>query len=271
MRYPTIMTIAGSDSCGGAGIQADIKTISSLGGYACSAITALTSQNTTGVRSIQGTQIDIMRDQIDAVFEDMKIDAVKSGMLFSKDIAKVVVESLEKYKPTFYVLDPVMISTSGSKLIEEEAIGYIKTNLFKFATLITPNIPETETLTGIKINTPEDMPKAAEILFETGCKAVLIKGGHLEGSESVDILFEHGKDGYAVKSKFVNTKNTHGTGCTLSSAIATYLALGDSLKDAFTHAHDYIYNAIYYGKDIEQGKGHGPVNHFWNPQVLKAF
>lgn len=268
MRYTTILTIAGSDSCGGAGIQADLKTISAMGGYACSAITAITAQNTMGVRSIQGCDPIVLKDQIEAVFEDMTIDAVKSGMLYSKENVEVITACLTKYKPQHYVLDPVMISTSGSRLITEEAIDAIKTQLFPLASLVTPNIPEAEALTGLHIGSPDDMPKAANEILKTGCKAVLIKGGHLPGNETVDMLFEQGKDGIGVRTPFVDTQNTHGTGCTLSSAIATRLALGDELRDAFVEARNYIIHTLYNGKDVKQGHGHGPVNHFFHPQPL---
>lgn len=270
MRYPTVLTIAGSDSCGGAGIQADIKTISSLGVYACSAITAITSQNTTGVRSIQGIDPNILKDQIEAVFEDMKIDAVKSGMLYSKDSVEAIADCLKRFSPKYYVLDPVMVSTSGSKLITDEAIEAVREMLFPLATLITPNIEEVRVLTGISVKSVEDMQRAAEALLDCGCNAVLMKGGHLDGDESVDMLFEKGKDGIGIRSAFVDTKNTHGTGCTLSSAIASNLALGEDLREAFMSAKDYIIHALYAGKDIECGKGHGPVNHLFNPKKLSG-
>ncbi len=262
MRYSTILTIAGSDSCGGAGIQADIKTISALGGYACSAITAITAQNTQGVRSVQGCSPAVLGDQISAVMEDMRIDAVKSGMLFNKELVEVVAEQLKRHRPPHYVLDPVMVSTSGSRLIEEDAIAAVKSQLFPIATMVTPNIPEAEVLSGIGIKTPEDMVKAASAIMQTGCRSVLMKGGHLESQESVDLLFIKGESTPLVlPSKKIATKNTHGTGCTLSAAIATFLAHGEDLRSAVTQAHAYLHNAIELGKDIEQGKGHGPVMH----------
>ena len=238
MRYPTVLTIAGSDSGGGAGIQADIKTISALGAYACSAITAITSQNTLGVRSIQGINADILKDQIEAVFEDFTIDAVKSGMLFNKEAINVVADCLLKFKPKYFVMDPVMISTSGSKLISDDAIKTMQKRLFPLATIITPNLIEAEVLTNMTISNPGDMHKAADILLDKGCNAVLIKGGHLQGKESVDILFEKGKDGIGINVPFIETKNTHGTGCTLASAIASYLAIGNTLKESFMLAKE---------------------------------
>lgn len=262
MRYPTILTIAGSDSCGGAGIQADIKTISALGGYACSAITALTAQNTTGVRSVMGCTPIVLADQIDAVMEDMTVDAVKSGMLFSRELAEIVADRLKAHPVKHYVLDPVMVSTSGSRLIDEDAIETVRTLLFPLASMVTPNIPESEVLSGISVKTPEDMAKAAQIIIQTGCQSVLMKGGHLEGEESVDLLYtKESKAPLVLPSKKIGTRNTHGTGCTLSAAIATRLALGDNLADATQHAHTYLHNAIAEGKDIEQGHGHGPVKH----------
>jgi len=265
-RYPTVLTIAGSDSSGGAGIQADIKTISSLGVYACSAITAITAQNTLGVRSIQGIDPNILKDQIEAVFEDLTIDAVKTGMLYSRESIEVISECLKRFCPRFFVLDPVMISTSGSKLITDDAIEAITQLLFPVATVITPNIAEAEALTGVKISSPGNMQAAAEIMLQKGCNAVLIKGGHLSGSESVDMLFEKGKTGVEIRTPFIDTKNTHGTGCTLSAAIASYLALGKNLREAFALAKDYITHALYAGKDVEVGKGHGAVNHFFEPK-----
>ena len=269
-RYPTVLTIAGSDSSGGAGIQADIKTISSLGVYACSAITAITAQNTLGVRSIQGIHPSILKDQIEAVFEDLTIDTVKTGMLYNRESIEVTGECLKRFRPRFFVLDPVMISTSGSKLITGDAIEAMQQLLFPLATVVTPNIAEAEVFTGIKISSPENMQTAAEIMLEKGCNAVLIKGGHLSGNESVDMLFEKGKNGYGIRSPFIDTRNTHGTGCTLSSAIASYLALGEDLQEAFMSAKDYIIHVLYAGKDVEAGKGHGPVNHFFDPKILKT-
>jgi hydroxymethylpyrimidine/phosphomethylpyrimidine kinase len=265
-RYPTVLTIAGSDSSGGAGIQADIKTISSLGLYACSAITAITSQNTLGVRSIQGIEPAILKDQIDAVFEDLRIDAVKTGMLYNTESVKVVAACLQKFAPPYFVLDPVMVSTSGSQLITDDAILAVQELLFPLATVITPNISEAEIITGLRIKNQEDMQEAAEILIKKGCNAVLMKGGHLAGNESVDILIEKGKDGAGIRSPFIETQNTHGTGCTLSAAMASFLALGNNLKEAFIESKDYIVHSLYAGKDTKVGEGSGPVNHFFNPK-----
>ncbi len=269
-RYPVVLTIAGSDSSGGAGIQADIKTISSLGVYACSAITAITAQNTLGVRSIQGVPASVLKDQLEAVFEDFTIDAVKTGMLYNKESIEIISKCLGRFRPRFFVLDPVMISTSGNKLIADDAIETMQQILFPQTTVITPNITEAEVLTGIKISSPDDMQAAAEFLLQKGCNAVLMKGGHLPGNESVDILFEKGKNGQGIRTPFIETKNTHGTGCTLSAAIASYLALGEDLREAFISAKDYIIHALYAGKDVKIGHGHGAVNHFFDPKILKS-
>ena len=270
-RYPTVLTIAGSDSCGGAGIQADIKTISALGAYACSAITAITAQNTTGVAGVMGCNSNVLRLQIEMVMDDMQIDAVKSGMLFSRSLVEVVAQVLLDHTPRFYILDPVMVSTSGSRLIEEDAIEAVKHNLFPLATLVTPNLPEASVLSGMKVETEDDMQPAAMKIMETGCGAVLMKGGHLKGNKSVDMLFIKGEEQpVEMESQLLSTQNTHGTGCSLSSAIATRLALGDSLVQATKNAHTYIHNAIAHGADVLQGKGHGPVNHFYAPQPLIA-
>lgn len=270
MRYPTILTIAGSDSCGGAGIEADIKTISALGGYACCAITALTAQNTQTVYGIEGTSIEMMKKQIEAVFEDMEVDAVKSGMLYSASNIRAIGECLRKYRPRHYVLDPVMISTSGKWLIEPDGMDVAKEELFGLATLLTPNIPETEELTGIKIASTNDMEKAATKILDMGCKNVLIKGGHMSKNSSMDILFGNNGERTEMRNNLIDTKNTHGTGCTLSSAIATYLAKGKDMKEAFECAHEYLFKAIEAGQHVDQGHGHGPVNHQWNPQKLET-
>ncbi len=270
-RYPTVLTIAGSDSSGGAGIQADIKTISSLGAYACSAVTAVTAQNTLGIRSIEGVSPCVLKDQIEAVFEDFTIDAVKTGMLYNKESVEIISECFKRFRPRFFVLDPVMLSTSGSNLITGDAIDAMQQLLFPQATVVTPNIAEVEFLTGVRISSTGDMQTAetaAEVLIQKGCRAVLIKGGHLPGNESVDMLFEKGKSGSGIRSPFIETKNTHGTGCTLSAAIATFLALGEDLREAFVSAKDYIIHALYAGKDVETGKGNGSVNHFFEPKKM---
>ena len=267
-RYPVALTIAGSDSGGGAGIQADIKTFSSLGVFGASAITAITAQNTQGVRGIQAISPEILRGQIEAILEDFIVDAVKIGMLHNKDAVKVVSETLSSFQQTSIILDPVMISTSGSKLLEDDAIRTIMDELFHKATLLTPNIPETEYLSGIKINNEADILCAARKLQEKGCKAILIKGGHIPGVETVDRLFINENNPICLASPTVETFNTHGTGCTLSSAIAAYMALGHSLVEAVRLAKEYMNNALVHGANVCMGKGHGPVNHFFSPSAL---
>lgn len=267
-RYPVALTIAGSDSGGGAGIQADIKTFSSLGVFGTSAITAITAQNTQGVRGIQAISPEILRGQIEAILEDFIVDAIKIGMLHNKDAVRIVSDTLHSHLSTPIILDPVMISTSGSKLLEDNAIRAIVDELFPKATLLTPNIPEAEYLSGIKINNEADVLLAARRLREKGCKAVLIKGGHVRGAETIDFLFMNNDAPVRLVSPTIETPNTHGTGCTLSSAIAAYMALGKSLVEAVRSAKEYMNNALSHGANACMGKGHGPVNHFFAPTPL---
>ena len=266
----TILTIAGSDSCGGAGIQADIKAISALGGYACSAITALTAQNTTKVAMSEGVSPLMLRSQIEAVFDDLNVDAVKTGMLFDTPQIETVADCLEKYRPKFVVVDPVMISTSGSRLLADKAIETVKKRIFPLASVITPNISEAETLTGMKITCLNDMLSAARALQAEGCSAVIVKGGHLkdEKGASTDLLLDSDGTAHYEHSPWVESKNTHGTGCTFSSALATLLAQGADMPLAFAKAKEYIYNAIVAGKNLNIGHGHGPVHHFYKQQNL---
>ena len=238
-RYPVALTIAGSDSSGGAGIQADLKTFSALGVFGTSAITSITAQNTQGVRGIHAVSPEIVEGQIHAVFEDLTVDAVKIGML-----------------------------TSGSKLIEDETIEVIVKELFHRVTLITPNIDEAAFLSGMQIRNEEEMEMAAQKLLVSGCRAVLMKGGHLEGKEMADILFTHDEAPLRLAVPTIQTQNTHGTGCTLSSAIAAYMALGKELPDAVRAAKDYITAALHAGVNVETGHGHGPLNHFFDPVPL---
>lgn len=267
-KYPVVLTIAGSDSSGGAGIQADIKAMSALGAYAASAITAITAQNTLGVTAIQGITPEVVAKQIDAVFTDLHPLAVKIGMLFSGEIVEAVADRLSFYQPAYIVLDPVMISTSGSKLIGEEAIECMKTRLFPLSTLLTPNKLETEHLTGIRISDSNGMEKAAAILRAQGCRNVLIKGGHFNYSDMTDFLFDSKGNKTEFHGKFIDTLNTHGTGCTLSSAIASFLALSKPLEEAIRLAKNYLQEALEQGADIKAGSGHGPMNHFYNPKKL---
>lgn len=262
-KYNRVLTIAGSDSGGGAGIQADIKAISAMGCYAASAITAITVQNTVGVEAVHAVPLDILEGQIDAVLSDIGADAIKIGMLHSAEVVNLVADKIEKYGIKNVVLDPVMVSTSGHRLIEECAIEVIKTRLIPLARVITPNIPEAEILSGRTITSEADFPEVAKILSSQGV-SVLLKAGHLTGDDLVD-YFYNAEDGTTTElpSKRVYTRNTHGTGCTLSSAFAAALARGEELTTAATSAKKYIEGAIISGAKYEIGHGHGPVNHFW--------
>ena len=252
----TALTIAGSDSSGGAGIQADIKTMTVLGVYAMSAITALTAQNTTGVTAVLEVTPKFLEQQLDAVFTDIPPDAVKIGMVSSSNLIETIAEKLKFYGAKNIVVDPVMVATSGAKLIDDNAVETLKKFLFPLATVITPNIPEAEKLSEIKIKTADDMKNAAKIIFENyGC-AVLCKGGH-SLNDADDILF----DGNAkiFNGKKISTTNTHGTGCTLSSAIAAGLAKGFNLVESIDAAKKYISGALSAGLNL--GKGSGPMDH----------
>lgn len=253
----TALTIAGSDSCGGAGIQADIKTMTMHGVYAMSAVTALTAQNTTGVYDIMEVKADFLEKQLDCIFTDIYPDAVKIGMLPSAELMKVAAEKLRQYGAKHVVLDPVMVSTSGSALMREEAVQTLRQELFPLAEVITPNIPEAQVLTGMRIETREDMENAARLLHrECGC-AVLCKGGH--GKEDASDLLCADEGIVWLEGRRIDNSNTHGTGCTLSSAIAADLALGCSLTEAVKRAKEYISGALEAGLDL--GKGSGPLNH----------
>ena len=258
--YPVILTIAGSDCSGGAGIQADMKTISALGGYAATAITAVTVQNTLGVSAVYAIPAEIVRGQIEAVMDDLHPVAVKIGMVYEEIAVKVIADCLRKYTPEQVVYDPVMVSTSGRKLMEEHAIKVIERELFPLVSLITPNLNEAEILTGKKITSLEDMKKAAAELAVKYGTHILLKGGHLEGNEMTDVLYVDG-DIHLYKEKKIMTRNLHGTGCTLSSSIATYLALGYDVKEAVGKAKAYVSGAIAAAKEQELGHGNGPLCH----------
>ena len=252
----TALTIAGSDSSGGAGIQADIKTMTAHGVYAMSAVTALTAQNTLGVKSILTVNKEFLAEELDCVFTDIYPDAVKIGMLSGREIIETVYEKLMEYKARNIVLDPVMVSTSGSRLIEEDAIGLMVEKLLPIATLITPNIPEAEILAGMKIESPADMEKAGRKIRELAGCAVLMKGGH-NMNDANDLLITEDVEWFM--GERIDNDNTHGTGCTLSSAIASNLAKGYNLKDSVKYAKKYISGALKSGLNL--GKGSGPLNH----------
>ena len=256
----TALTIAGSDSSGGAGIQADIKTMTMNGVYAMSAITALTAQNTTGVAGIFEVTPVFLKAQIDSVFTDIRPDAVKTGMVSSTALIEVIAERLSFYKAENIVVDPVMVSTSGSKLLKDDAVDALKNKLIKIAALVTPNIPEAQILSGMEIKTKEDMQDCAKAVFEKyGCR-VLLKGGH-SINDANDLLYD-GADFEWFEGRRINNPNTHGTGCTLSSAIAANLAKGFSTVEAVRRAKDYISGALEAMLDL--GAGSGPLNHAFN-------
>ena len=263
-----VLVIAGSDSSGGAGIQADIKTITALGSYAMTAISAVTVQNTTGVNSIVTIKAKEIEKQILFTCKDIKPDAIKIGMLHSSEVILSVINALKKIKNIKIVLDPVMVAKGGAKLINQKAIKTLKKKLIKKAYLITPNIPEAEILTKKKIRNLKDMIYAANILLELGAKNVLVKGGHKNTKYMEDVLLS-GKELKIFRNKKIKTKNTHGTGCTLSSAIATFLSCGKPLKKSCELGTKYVNQAI--GSNLNYGKGHGPINHLNSILVDKKF
>lgn len=258
-----VLTIAGSDSGAGAGIQADLKAMAANSVYGLSVITSITAQNTLGVTDIFDLPLSIIYSQIDTVFNDFEISAVKTGMLSSIEIIDVVVDRMKKYDVKLLVVDPVMVAKGGSKLIQDEAIEKLKKELLPISYLITPNIEEAKVLTNTnKIETIEDMKKVCKLLKKLGPKNILLKGGHAEGQLVYDVVYD-GKNFEVFTMQRIETKNTHGTGCTMASAIAANLAKGDKLFDAIWKAKAYVYNAILNGKDLNIGRGHGPLNHFY--------
>lgn len=261
MRYTRVLSIAGSDSGGGAGIQADIKTISACGGYAATAITAVTVQNTMGVTAVHPIPTDVIEGQIDAVLSDIGADAIKIGMLHSEEVIEVVCRAIDKYKPRHVVLDPVMVATSGHRLIEQSAIDMLSRELIPRATIITPNIPEAEILLGHSIPNQEALPEAARELSRDGAISVLLKAGHLTEEMLTDIFLEAGGSIHYLSSPRLDTPNTHGTGCTLSSAVAAFLAKGQTPAEAVRNAKEYLRSALISGARFEIGHGHGPVDH----------
>ena len=271
--YPVVLSIAGSDSSGGAGIQADLKTFSALGVYGATAITAITAQNTQGVHSQLALTPQIVYDQIVSVIEDIHPSAVKIGMLANSNIAMAVVDAMSRYSIPL-ILDPVIVSSSGHRLLSVEAIDVIKERLLPMATLITPNIPEMESLTNMPLGSDDEKSKAAQNLMSFGINAILLKGGHENGDEKIDILYSKSEKGVKISyfsSPTIPTKNIHGTGCTLSSAIAAFMARGKCMEDAVSMAKEFISDAIRHGADIEIGDGHGPVNHGFNPLKMMIY
>lgn len=256
-----VLTIAGSDSSGGAGIQADLKTFAALGAYGMSCICAVTAQNTMGVSAIQNMSPEIVTAQLEEIWADIPPDAVKTGMLSSAEIVHAAAAFLAAHRGAPVVVDPVMVATSGAVLLEPDAIACYKEELLPEAALITPNIPEAEALSGLSVHTAEDMEKAAEALMAYGCGAVLVKGGH-RSEDALDVLFD-GKEMHRIRGEKIVTENTHGTGCTLSSALAVMLAEGCSLKEAAERAKAYLTGALRSAAKDSVGHGHGPVHHFW--------
>ena len=267
-QYPHVLSIAGSDSSGGAGIQADLKTFAALGCFGMTAITALTAQNTLGVRAIHGVPPQMLRDQIDAVLEDIGVDAVKIGMLHSPEIVREVANAIDRHALQKVVLDPVMVATSGAVLIDHPAIAALVRELFGRAALVTPNLDEASLLVGRPLVNEADMEAAARELLGKGARAVLLKGGHLAGDVVSDLLIEQGGQPLWMRAPRIHSANTHGTGCTLSSGIAAYLALGHALPEAVGAARVYVRGAIVAGAAVRTGSGSGPLNHGFSPQVM---
>ena len=268
-QYPRVLSIAGSDSGGGAGIQADLKTFVALGCYGMTAITALTAQNTLGVRSIHPVPPTMLRDQIDAVIEDIGVDAVKIGMLHAADIVRTVAGSIDRHGLRRVVLDPVMMSTSGARLIDDDAQAVLVRELFCRATLVTPNLDEAGLLVGRPLASEADMEAAAREMHAMGASAVLLKGGHLAGDTVSDLLLERDAQPRWMRAPRIATANTHGTGCTLSSAIAAQLALGAELPQAVELARAYVRGALEAGAAVRTGAGSGPLNHGQAPQAMR--
>jgi hydroxymethylpyrimidine/phosphomethylpyrimidine kinase len=269
-HYARVLTIAGSDSGGGAGIQADLKTFAALGCYGMTAITALTAQNTKGVQGIHGIPAEFLKAQIQSVMDDIGVDAIKIGMLHAPEIVDVVAWAIDHYKLKNVVLDPVMVATSGDRLIASETVQVLVRELFPRAALITPNLDEAVLLLGRDISDASVLESAGRDLLAMGARAVLLKGGHLPGDDVMDLLVQPNTPSERLSSRRIHSNNVHGTGCTLSSAIAAYLALGMGLSEAVHCARQFIVQAIAHGADITTGHGHGPLNHGFAPVPMHA-
>jgi hydroxymethylpyrimidine/phosphomethylpyrimidine kinase len=266
-RYARVLSIAGSDSGGGAGIQADLKTMAALGCYGMTAISAITAQNTLGVRAIHALPAELLAQQIDAVVEDIGVDALKIGMLHDSAVVRVVAAAIRRHRFAHVVLDPVMVATSGDRLIADETAAVLVAELFPLATLITPNLDEAAWLLGRAITGADELEGAARDLRALGAQAVLLKGGHLPGPQVVDLLLPAPPEpAQRWQAARVPSRNTHGTGCTLSSAIACHLALGGPLAAAVQRAREYVQQALALGADLQLGHGHGPLNHGFAPR-----
>ena len=277
MRYPTALTIAGSDSSGGAGVQADIKTMSALGCYAASAITAVTVQNTMGVTAVHAVPPEVVAGQIKAVMDDIKPTAVKVGMVNDTDTIHAIAHTIKPYLMEHggwlrhLVVDPVMVATSGSRLMRDDALQCFCRKLLPLATLLTPNVLEAEVLANMRLTSDDEMDKAALRILNLGCRALLIKGGHIEGEKKDRLYLSSQPDSpQFFVAENIATRNTHGTGCTLSSAITAWLAQGEEVTAAISKAKSYLTAALRAGAEVEIGQGHGPVNHFYQPLSLRA-
>jgi hydroxymethylpyrimidine/phosphomethylpyrimidine kinase len=266
-EYVRVLTIAGSDSGGGAGIQADLKTFAALGCFGMSAITALTAQNTQGVTGIHDVPPEFISAQIDAVVTDIGVHAVKIGMLHSEAVVHAVARAIDRHALPHVVLDPVMVSAAGARLIEPLAVSALVTELFPRVALITPNLDEAALLLGRPVSSADEMPQAAQALLELGAQAVLLKGGHLPGEQILDLLLVRDGEQHAIRTKRADTRNLHGAGCTLSSAIAAFLAQGLPLPLAVEAAHSYVLDAIQEGALVTVGHGVGPLNHGFSPRA----
>ena len=265
VRYARVLSIAGSDSGGGAGIQADLKTFSALGCYGMTAITALTAQNTVGVAGIHAVPPAFLKAQLCAVLDDIGVDAIKIGMLHAPEIVEVVAWAIDHYRIAHVVLDPVMVATSGDRLIEEATVDVLRRELFPRASVITPNLDEAALLLGRPLTGESDLDQAAADLLAQGARAVLLKGGHLPGDQVVDLLATPAQPWLRLRTARIASRNVHGTGCTLSSAIAAYLARGLALAQAVERARAYILEAIRSGAEVQTGRGHGPLCHSHAP------
>ena len=261
------LTIAGSDSGGGAGIQADLKTFAALGVYGTSAITAVTAQNTVGVTAVYALAADMVTAQLEAVAADIEVRATKTGMLATAAIVEAVAAAVESLQLPLLVVDPVMLAKSGDQLVDPDAVQAIKTELLPQALVVTPNLPEAEALSGRRISSLDEARDAARAIRELGPSAVIVKGGHASGPDVVDVLFD-GKEFFEFRTPRIDTRHTHGTGCTFASAIAAHLALGDTLVDATARAQTFVAGAIRHGLAI--GHGRGPLDHFWRQRQAES-
>ena len=268
-QYARVLSIAGSDSGGGAGIQADLKTFSALGCYGMTAVTALTAQNTTGVQAIHGVPASFLKAQLQSVLDDIGVDAVKIGMLHSSDVVEVVAWAIDHYGLKQVVLDPVMVATSGDRLIAEETVSVLVKELFPRVQLVTPNLDEASLLLQQTLTEVDQLHNAAHALLDMGAKAVLLKGGHLPGDVLCDVLQTPGNDAVVFEATRIHSRNVHGTGCSLSSAIAAHLASGKTMADAVAAARAFIRRAIADGAGVKTGEGHGPLNHGFAPVLMQ--